>query len=82
MAVSSASVLTRDFEKLPTVGDYTHPNRGMGSSDLVEPDFGSLTGGIHHMRDPLVSDSKSGKVRVHKVRGSGSPNRIRTNAAS
>jgi hypothetical protein len=27
MAVSSASVLTRDFEKLPTVGDYTHPNR-------------------------------------------------------
>jgi hypothetical protein len=44
----------------------------MGSSDLVEPDFGSLTGGVHHMRDPLVNESKSGKVRVRKVRGSGS----------
>jgi hypothetical protein len=45
---------------------------GMESSDLVGPDFGSLTGGVHHMRDPLVSDSKSGKVRVRKVRGSSS----------
>jgi hypothetical protein len=45
---------------------------GMGSSDLVESNFGSLTGRVHHMWDPLISDSKSGKVRVRKVRGSGS----------
>jgi hypothetical protein len=37
---------------------------GMGSSDLVGPDFGSLTGGVHHMQDPLISDSKSGYVKL------------------
>jgi hypothetical protein len=44
---------------------------GTGSSDFAEPDFESLIGRVQHMRDPPVSDSKSGKVRVRKVRGSG-----------
>jgi hypothetical protein len=61
--------------------DIKSRKMGMGSSDLVEPDFGSLTGGVHHMRDPLVSDSKSGKVRVRKVRGSGSQKMVGLSSA-
>jgi hypothetical protein len=45
---------------------------GTGSSDFTKPDFGSLTGGSHMWWVPLVSDPKSGKVREHNVRGSGS----------
>jgi hypothetical protein len=45
---------------------------GTRSSDLVDPDIGSLIGGVHHMWDPPISDPTSGKIRVHKVRGSGS----------
>jgi hypothetical protein len=41
-----------------------------GSSNLpilTFPDFVSLTCGSHHMQGPLVSDTKSGKVRVRKL---------------
>jgi hypothetical protein len=51
---------------------FSYDIYGTGYSDLVKPDFGSLAGGVHHMRDPPVNDPKSAKVRVRKVRGSGS----------
>jgi hypothetical protein len=41
---------------------------GTGSSDLVDPDFGSLTGGVHHMQAHLSVTQSQGV----QVRGSGS----------
>jgi hypothetical protein len=42
----------------------TTTHNGTGSSDLVEPDFGSLIVGIHHMHDLVVSDSKLGYLNL------------------
>jgi hypothetical protein len=52
--------------------------QGAGSSNLpilTFSDFESLTCGSHHMQDPLVSDTKSGKVRVRKLEDPAPPYR-------
>jgi hypothetical protein len=67
---AAASLVRGDGGPLPTSGALEHGFRGAGSSNLsilTFPDFESLTCGSHHMQGPLVSDTKSEKVRVRKL---------------